>query len=95
MNYFNGITCSYSDGFVWGDALWVEGYVVENICWYPDGSGLIYFYKINYDEDKSQYCDIRLDTNPTELMFSYSQEQGKLKLDIHQHDFNYLFNMLP
>lgn len=51
----NGITYEYRDGFVRIESLWVDGYIVENICWYPDVSGLIRSYETNYDEDKCQF----------------------------------------
>lgn len=51
----NGITYEYRDGFVRVESLWVDGYIVENICWYPDVSGLIRSYETNYDEDKCQF----------------------------------------
>lgn len=51
----NGVTYSYRDGFVWGESLWVDGYIVESISWNPDGSGLISYYETNYDEDECQF----------------------------------------
>jgi len=47
---FNGITYDYRDGFVWGELLWVDGYNVESIGWYPDGSGLVEEYEVDYDK---------------------------------------------
>ncbi|PQL91748.1 hypothetical protein [Apibacter adventoris] len=51
----NGITYEYLDGFVWIESLWIDGYIVEDICWYPDGSGLIRSYGTNYHEDECQF----------------------------------------
>ncbi|MWP47973.1 hypothetical protein [Gilliamella sp. Pas-s27] len=48
----NGVTYVYRNGFLWGEALWIDGYDVEDIGWYTDGSGLIYEYETNYVGDK-------------------------------------------
>ena len=52
---FNGVTYEYKDGFVFSEVLWNDGYAVESIDWYPDGSGLIRFYETNYKEDKCKF----------------------------------------
>ncbi|MCX8650677.1 hypothetical protein J3U21_09870 [Gilliamella sp. B2776] len=52
---FNGVTYEYKDGFVFSEALWNDGYSVETIGWFPDGSGLIYLYETNYHNDKCKF----------------------------------------
>ncbi|WP_294966741.1 hypothetical protein [uncultured Gilliamella sp.] len=52
---FNGVTYEYKNGFVFSEVLWNDGYAVETIGWYSDGSGLIRFYETNYKEDKCKF----------------------------------------
>ncbi|MCX8693229.1 hypothetical protein J3U07_02100, partial [Gilliamella sp. B2881] len=41
--------------FVSSELLWNDGYVVEMISWYTDGSGLIRHYKTKYDDNQCKF----------------------------------------
>ena len=51
----NGVTYEYYDGFVCVESLWIDGYEVEWINWYVDGSGLVREYQANYEESRSVF----------------------------------------
>ena len=51
----NGVTYKYYDGFVCVESLWIDGYDVEWINWYVDGSGLVREYQANYEESRSVF----------------------------------------
>ncbi len=51
----NGVTYEYCDGFVLSESLWVDGWEVELITWYVDGSGLVRRFELDYDENRSNF----------------------------------------
>ncbi|WDM18959.1 hypothetical protein J4T76_01035 [Gilliamella sp. B3022] len=52
---FTGITNGYRNGFVSSELLWNDGYVVEMMSWYADGSGLIRRYETIYDDNQCKF----------------------------------------
>ncbi|OCG44722.1 hypothetical protein A9G28_01860 [Gilliamella sp. Fer1-1] len=79
---FNGITYCYCDGFVYMELFWVDGYVVETISWYPDGSGLIRYYEMNYTENR---C--KIEWNYKQLkMIDIMREQENISFNFNNNN---------
>ena len=103
---FNGVTYDYKDGFVFSEMLWNDGYVVEIIGWYPDGSGLILYYKTDYNEDKCKCewnykqlisIDCRKGNINKETSFTLTlNEQNQIKSCVlSTHNMACLDNLIP